>query len=344
MRAAAAAALLAVATAGFGGCASDGGPETTAITVTQTQRSSSGEGDTGFTGIPDLVDEVQPSVVAVALSNGEGSGVIWSADGIVVTNNHVVEGASRVEVVFANGSRAEGRVRATDPATDLAIVDVDATSLPEARFSNDLPRVGELAVALGNPLGFENTVTAGIVSGLHRAIPATGEDAQALVDLIQTDAAISPGNSGGALVNRDGEVIGINLAYIPPEAGAVAIGFAVPSSTVTDVVRQLLEDGEAEHAFLGVRPAELTPQVAERFGIETRRGVLVASVVEGSGAEDAGIEAGDVIVAVDGTPLRRVEDLLAVLRARAPGDRVTLTIARDGDEREVEVELSDRPE
>jgi serine protease DegQ len=346
VRAVAAAAVLAMAAVGLGGCASEGGPETTAVTVTETetQASASGEGETRFAGIPDLVDEVQPSVVAVAVSNGEGSGVIWSADGIVVTNNHVVEGASRVEVVFANGSRAEGRVRATDPATDLAIVEVDATSLPAARFSSDLPRVGELAVALGNPLGFENTVTAGIVSGVHRAIPASGEDAQALVDLIQTDAAISPGNSGGALVNRNGEVIGVNLAYIPPEAGAVAIGFAVPSSTVTDVVRQLLEDGEAEHAFLGVRPAELTPQVAERFGIEVDEGVLVFSVVEGSAAEEAGLRAGDVILAADGEEMRQVEDLLSFLRRHAPGDTIELQIVREGAERTVRATLRDRPQ
>ena len=337
------------------GCASNepagsGGTVTETVAESETsgaEPSSSGSGAVGgggFAEIPDLVDDVQPSVVAVAVEDGEGSGVIWDADGIVVTNNHVVEDAEEVEVVLANGDRVEGSVRARDPLTDLAVLEVDAASLPAATFSDELPRVGELAVALGNPLGFENTVTAGIISGVHRAIPATGNDAQALVDLIQTDAAISPGNSGGALVNRGGEVIGVNLAYIPPDTGAVAIGFAIPSATVSDVVRQLLEDGEAEHAYLGVRPAELTPQLAERFGVDAERGVLVTSVVDGSAADEAGIAEGDVIVAVEGESMRRVEDLLALLRTRSPGDVVTVTIDRDGEQRDVDVELADRPQ
>ena len=336
-----------------GGCASDEAPNAGTVTETVTETadaapaaSESGrEGEGGVFGeIPDLVDEVQPSVVAVTVDEGEGSGVIWDADGIVVTNHHVVDESDRVEIVFANGTRADARVRATDPSTDLAVLEVDAESLPAAEFSDRLPRVGELAVAIGNPLGFENTVTAGIVSGVHRVIPGGGAQAQALVDLIQTDAAISPGNSGGALVNRRGQVIGINLAYIPPETGAVAIGFAVPAPTVSDVVEQLLEDGEVEHAFLGVRPTELTPQIAERFDVQTESGVLVVSVVENSAAERAGIRAGDVIVSADGEPMRRVEDLLALLRQRSPGDEVTLRVNRDGEEREVRVTLTDRPE
>ena len=345
-----------VLAAAVGGCASDEEPTAEAnetVTVTETAEEAAA-GTTGTTGttavdpgvfgeIPAVVQDVEPSVVAVTVDEGEGSGVIWNAEGIVVTNHHVVEGTNEVEIVFASGRRAEARVRATDPATDLAVLEVEAEGLPAAKFAQALPRVGELAVAIGNPLGFENTVTAGIVSGVHRAIPGGGAQAQALVDLIQTDAAISPGNSGGALVNQQGEVIGINLAYIPPEAGAVAIGFAIPSATVTDVVEQLLEDGEAEHAFLGVRPAELTQQIVERFGVQVETGVLVLSIVENSAAEEAGLREGDVIVAVDGTPMRRVEDLLAILRQRTPGDRITVTINRDGKEREIDVALSDRP-
>jgi serine protease DegQ len=335
------------------GCASSATQESATVTETRSgtetspvdpAASGSGDADGTFGDIPELVDDVQPSVVAVGVEGGEGSGVIWDADGIVVTNNHVVERADEVEVVLANGDRVDASVRARDPLTDLAVLEVEASSLPAARFSEELPRVGELAVALGNPLGFENTVTAGIVSGIHRAIPATGSDAPALVDLIQTDAAISPGNSGGALVNGEGEVIGINLAYLPPATGAVAIGFAIPSATVSDVVGQLLEDGRAEHAYLGIRPAELTPQLTERFGVEAERGILVASVVEGSASDEAGIEPGDVIVAVDGAPMRRVEDLLALLRTRSPGEVVTLTIDRNGERIEIEVELADRPQ
>jgi serine protease DegQ len=342
-------AFLAVAAAlTASGCARE--ENRSAVTVTETTRESTptAQEDGGnrgdFGAIPAVVRDVEPSVVAVTVDNGEGSGVIWDRDGIIVTNNHVVEGSDRVEVVFATGNRADARVRATDPLSDLAILEVEAESLPAARFSDELPRVGELAVAIGNPLGFENSVTAGIVSGVHRMIPGGGQQTQALVDLIQTDAAISPGNSGGALVNADGEVMGINLAYIPPETGAVAIGFAIPSPTVTDVVRQLLDDGTAEHAFLGVQPAELTRQLAERFDVEADTGILVVGVVEGSAAEGAGVRAGDVILAVDGTPMRRVEDLLALLRRHAPGDEITITITRDGDERDVTVTLIDRPE
>ena len=295
-----------------------------------------------FADIPDVVQEVEPSVVAIEREGGEGSGVIWS-DEIVVTNNHVVEGASGVNVVFADGSRVEATVRATDPLTDLALVELDTVNLPEATFAEHLPRVGALAIAIGNPLGLENTVTAGIVSAVHRAIPGAAQGAPALVDLIQTDAAISPGNSGGALVDADGRVIGINVAYLPPAARAVSIGFAIPSPTVIDVVEQLLEDGQAEHAFLGVEPAELTPQIAEQFDVEAERGVIVLGVVERSPAEAAGLRRGDVIVSLDGDSLETVEDLLSTLRRRSPGDTVDLRIVRDGEEQTVRATLQDRP-
>jgi S1-C subfamily serine protease len=234
-------------------------------------------------------------------------------------------------------------VEASDPVTDLAVVRVDRDGLPAAEFAEDLPAVGALAVAMGNPLGFENTVTAGIVSGLHRAIPSGGQT-PALVDLIQTDAAISPGNSGGALVGADGAVMGVNVAYIPPEAQAVAIGFAIPSPTVVDVVTQLLEEGEVSHAFLGVRPAPLSPELAQQAGLDTDEGVAVLSVVEGSGAEAAGLEPGDVIASADGEPLRSVEDLFETLRDRNPGDRLELEIVRGGERQTIAVELTGRPE
>ena len=324
-------------------CSGDG--ESTK-TVTQTVESAPAESSSGggvFGRIPGIVRDVQPSVVAVLCDQGRGSGVIWDADGIVITNNHVVEGASGLEVAFATGTREPARVRATDPRTDLAVLEVDRDELPEATFAQGLPAVGELAIALGNPLGFENTATAGIVSGLHRDIPSGGQT-PALVNLLQTDAAISPGNSGGALVDADGHVIGINVAYIPPEARAVSIGFAIPSPDVIDVVTQLLENGQVEHAFLGVQPGPLTPQIADQFGIDTDEGILVLSVVENSGAEKAGVKAGDVITQVDGEPIRQVEDLLSILRERGPGDEITLTLLREGGEEQVDAKLTDRPE
>ena len=316
--------------------------EQEAETEQPTTAAGGGDGEVGVFGrIPEIVRDVEPSVVAVVAGEGEGSGVVWDAEGIVVTNNHVVEAADELVVVFANGRSAEARVRATDPLSDLAILEVEADGLPAADFAEGLPQVGELAVAIGNPLGFQNTVTAGVVSGLQRAIPGGPE---ALVDLIQTDAAISPGNSGGALVNAEGQVIGINVAYIPPEARAVAIGFAIPAGTVVDVVEELLADGRVEHAFLGVRPAALTPQVAERFGIDVDQGVLVFAVIEGSAAEEAGLQAGDVIVSADGEEMQRVEDLLSFLRQRTPGDTVELRIVRDGEEQTLRATLRDRPQ
>ncbi len=316
-------------------------------TVTQTVEAAPAAAGSaaGVAAVPDVVQEVEPSVVAVELGRVAGSGVIWGEDGIIVTNNHVVEEGGPITVTFASGRQEEARVVATDPLTDLALLRVNRRGLPAATFTKQRPRVGELAIAIGNPLGFENSVTAGIVSGLERSLPGDGRQSQALIGLVQTDAAISPGNSGGALVNGRGEVIGINVAYIPPQQlGAVSIGFAIPTSVVTNVVEQLLEDGQAEHAFLGVRPAELTPQVVERFRLETKLGVLVASVVEGSAADDAGLRQGDVIVSIDGDEMRQVEDVLTLLRERLPGDRLALEVVRDDEKRTMEVELRDRPE
>ncbi len=305
------------------------------------------DGDPGTFGrIPDVVEAVQPTVtsILVRLSEGgaEGSGVIWDGSrGLVITNNHVVQDAVEVTVVLMDGERIDAEVLATDPTTDLALLTVDRTDLPTARLATELPRVGELAVALGNPLGFDNSVTAGIVSGLHRTVPAGGLP---LVDLVQTDAPISPGNSGGALANQNGEVIGINVAAIPPtpDTRAVSIGFAIPSPTVSNVVQQLLENGEARHAFLGIQPANLTPEVADEFGIQAEQGVVVAGLVTGGAAERFGLLVGDVIVAFDGEPLRIVEDLFASLRQYRPGDSVELAIDRDGDEIVIETVLADQ--
>jgi len=308
----------------------------------------SGGGSAGFAAIPEIVRRVEPSVVAVLvqteLASGEGSGVIWDADGLIVTNNHVVEGAREVMVAFASGERLRARVVDTDALSDLAVLRVDRDGLPAARFAEELPQVGELAVAIGNPLGFESTVTAGIVSGLHRSIPAGGLQAQSLVDLIQTDAAISPGNSGGALVDGEGRVMGINVAYIPPEARAVSIGFAIPAATVVSAVEQLLESGEVSHSYLGIRgPTTLTPEIAEEFGLETDRGVLVAGVDAGTPAAEAGLEQGDIIVRAGGTRTDATGDLLGLLRRVPPGETLELVIVRDGEEMTVRAELAERP-
>ena len=294
--------------------------------------------------IPGVVRKVEPSVVTIAHDQGTGSGVVWSKDGVVVTNAHVVGDVERVEVAFFDGRRADGRVRATDPDTDLAVVDVERGDLQPATFQATLPAVGELAVAMGSPLGFQNTITAGIISGLHREIPGSAEQGiRSLVDLIQTDAAISPGNSGGALVNGQGEVVGINVAYIPPEQGAVAIGFAIPGATVVDVVGQLLRNGRATHSYLGIQPDQVTRDVAAELGLDQARGVVVLEVVQGGPAAQAALEPGDVITRMDDAAIETVEDLFGELRQRKPGSQARLTFIRDGRSQETTVTLADRP-
>ena len=294
--------------------------------------------------IPGIVRKVEPSVVTISHDQGTGSGVVWSKDGVVVTNAHVVGDVRTVEVAFFDGRRADGRVRATDPDTDLAVVDVERKDLQPATFQEQLPAVGELAVAMGSPLGFQNTITAGIISGLHREIPGSAEQGlRSLVDLVQTDAAISPGNSGGALVNGRGQVVGINVAYIPPEQGAVAIGFAIPGATAVDVVGQLLRNGRATHSYLGIQPDQVTSEVAAQLGLDQARGVVVLSVVGGGPAAQAGLRPGDVIVRLDDADVDTVEDLFGELRQRRPGSQVRLTFVRDGRERQATVTLADRP-
>ena len=338
---------LGLAAGGCGGVATTTRTVTTAAPLASTA-SPPPRGAVGgtFGRIPAVVRRVSPSIVTILArlpqGQSEGSGVIWSADGTIVTNNHVVEGAAELEVVLASGERLPGKLKARDPLADLAVVTVDRKGLPAARFSTSLPTVGELAIAMGSPLGFENTVTAGIVSGLHRSLPAGGQEGNALVDLLQTDAAISPGNSGGALVDVQGRVIGINVAYIPPQARAVSIGFAIPAPTVRDVVGQLISKGKATHAFLGVQPADVTQSLARQFGLDVDSGVIVMQVVQGSAAAKSGLRQGDVITALGGQRIRGVEDLLAALRTHEAGEKVDVKIVRDGKPQTLDVTLCGR--
>ena len=333
-------ALAAIAIAGLPACESR---EPAVVTPPPTADTAPPAGSAGvFGSIPEIVRRVEPSVVAVLTDAGEGSGVVWEPAGKVVTNRHVVAGATRIELAFADGKRSGARVLATDAVTDLAVLEADRKGLPVVPFADTLPVVGELAVAIGNPLGFENTVTAGIVSGLQRSIPGSATQSQALVDLIQTDAAISPGNSGGALVSADGEVIGINVAYIPPQARAVSIGFAIPAPTVRDVVTELLRDGKATHPFFGVRPAPLTPEIRRQLDVEPNAGVVVLAVVPGGPAAEAGIAPGDVIVEVEDRPVDGVEAFLGVLRRGEPGHELDVKVVRADEERTITVRLGER--
>ncbi|MGF9650494.1 trypsin-like peptidase domain-containing protein [Pseudarthrobacter oxydans] len=294
-------------------------------------------------GIPQLVENLAPSVVTIFTEGGLGSGVVYSEDGLILTNEHVVRGNTQVEVGFADGQRVEGTVRATDPVTDLALVQANRTGLPKPTYQNSLPRVGEGALVLGSPLGFENTATAGIISGLHRSIPGSASNSLSLVDLIQTDAPISPGNSGGAVINMRGEIIGISEAYIPPSAGAVSLGFAIPAATAVQVAEELLADGTAEHAYLGLTPGELTPQIADQLGIDATTGVVVLSVDGDGPAGRAGIRPGDVLESMEGAELNAPEKLLAELRNRNPGDTVGFKVRRDDQTLDIKADLIDRP-
>ncbi len=293
--------------------------------------------------IPQLVENLAPSVVTIFTDGGVGSGVVYSEDGLILTNEHVIRGNTRVEVGFADGQRVAGTVRATDAVTDLALVQADRTGLPKPTYQVDLPRVGEGALVLGSPLGFENTATSGIISGLHRSIPGSASNSLSLVDLIQTDAPISPGNSGGAVINMRGEIIGISEAYIPPSAGAVSLGFAIPAATAVQVAEELLADGTAEHAYLGLTPGELTPQIADQLGIDATTGVVVLSVDEDGPAGRAGIRPGDVLESMEGVELNAPEKLLAELRNRNPGDTVGFSVRRDNQTLDIKADLIDRP-
>jgi serine protease Do len=281
---------------------------------------------------------------------GIGSGVIYRDDGYIVTNNHVVKGATELNVAFADGTTEPAQVVGRDPRTEMAVIRVDRNDLPAAKFNEDEDLVvGQLAVAIGSPSGFESTVTSGVISGIGREFPAefTGGDpaaTSALTDLIQTDAAISPGNSGGALADRDGEVIGINVAYLPPsDTGAVNIGFAIPSDTAASVADQLIETGKVSSAYLGVGTTDLSPEDADRFGLPVESGAIVEQVEPGSGADAAGVRRGDIIVRLGNDPIDSAGDLFGALRDYQPGDTVELTVVRDGEELTLDVTLGERP-
>ncbi len=293
------------------------------------------------------VRAVQQTPLGTRRGEGIGSGVIYRQDGYIVTNNHVVEGATGVNVAFADGTIEDATVVGADPNTEIAVIKVERDDLPAATFEGDTPVVGQLAVAIGSPSGFESTVTSGVVSGVGREFPpeltGSGTAARsALTDLIQTDAAISPGNSGGALADRDGEIIGINVAYLPPaQTGAVNLGFAVPSDTAVSVADQLIEEGEVTTPYLGVLTTDLSPEDAGRFDLPVDSGALVEQVVPGSPAREAGVRKGDIITALGDARVAGYGDLLGALRDHEPGDRVTLTIFRNGDENKLEVTLGE---
>ncbi|HEX6569497.1 MAG TPA: trypsin-like peptidase domain-containing protein, partial [Acidimicrobiales bacterium] len=340
----------------------DDGASTPASTSLDVAAPTSGSDSRADEPLSQAAAAVLPSVVSISFeagpASGSGSGIIISEDGQILTNNHVValaaDGGS-LTVTFSDGSTADARIVGRDPATDLAVIQAeDVSGLTPATLgsSADL-HVGDTVMAIGSPLGLDGSVTSGIVSALGRAITLQAEEQSpfggnggsasgadtAVIDAIQTDAAINPGNSGGALVNADGEVVGINTAIASlaqgttSQGGNIGVGFAIPIDAARDIASQLVEDGSVTHAYLGVSIADT----------DTGSGALVGAVDEGQPAADAGLQEGDVITEIDGRAVSGAAGLTAAIRSKSPGDKVEVTYTRDGDEHTVDVTLGELP-
>ena len=268
---------------------------------------------------------------------GEGSGFFISADGYAVTNNHVVDHATTVTVTTDDGKIHTAKVIGTDARSDLALIKVDGGNFPFVKFSDHAPRIGEWAVAVGNPFGLGGTVTAGIVS-------ATGRDIGGANDYIQIDAPINRGNSGGPTFDADGNVMGINTAIFSPSGGSVGIGFDIPAATAKNVIAQLKDSGHVTRGWLGVQIQPVTSEVADALGLKQTTGALVSEPQADSPAAKAGVKAGDVIVSLDGTSVKDARELSQKIGAANPGASVKLGVIRNGSEQTINVTLAQLPE
>ncbi len=286
----------------------------------------------GFSGEPKGLQRRQ-------VITGEGSGFFISPDGYAVTNNHVVDHADSVQVKTDDGKSYTAKVIGTDPKTDMALIKVDAdASFPYVKFADKAPRVGDWVVAVGNPFGLGGTVTAGIVSARGRDIGAGPYD-----DYIQIDAPINKGNSGGPAFDVDGNVIGVNTAIFSPSGGSVGIGFDVPAETAKMVVAQLKDKGQVTRGWMGVQVQPVTADIADSMGLKQAQGALVAEPQPGSPAEKAGIKSGDVITAMNGTPVKDARDLARHVATLAPGTAVKFDLLRNGESKSISVTLAEMP-
>ncbi|MGI0048831.1 MAG: S1C family serine protease [Nitrososphaera sp.] len=350
----------------------DGGPERDSLndSAFEVGQVSTVQASDSELSLPDLFAKVDKSVVQITdsdetdpLDSRLGSGFVYDTNGHIITNNHVVSGGGRLDVTFPDGTVYRASLIGSDPFTDLAVLyleDVPPEKLaPLPLADSSAIRVGEQVAAIGNPFGLSGSMSAGIISGLGRLIPAQEAGDFSIPDVIQTDAPINPGNSGGPLLNMRGEVIGINSAIFSTTGQFAGVGFAIPSNTIDKVVPSLITSGSFRHPWLGVAGSDMTPGIADRLGLEEPRGFLVMEVVAGSPAEQAGIRAGDedatidgvpiklggdVIVGVDNKTVRKIDDILVYLqREKAVGDELQLTILRDGQEMQITAVLGARP-
>ncbi len=280
------------------------------------------------------------SVPQQPAQEGLGSGVIVSADGYILTNNHVVNGADTIKVSLNDGRELTAKVVGTDPQSDLAVIRIDAKNLPAITFADsDTVEVGDRVLAVGNPFGIGQTVTSGMVSGLGRA--SLGLDYE---DFIQTDAAINPGNSGGALVDAEGRLVGVNTAIYSRSGGSQGIGFAIPSNLAHNVMEQLATNGKVVRGYIGVGVQDLSPELADQFKLDaTTKGALVTNVVPGGPAAKAGLKEGDVITSFDGKPVTDARHLKLTVATVAPGTKVTADVLRDGKSVGLNLKISTRP-
>ncbi|HEX7239509.1 MAG TPA: trypsin-like peptidase domain-containing protein [Longimicrobiaceae bacterium] len=297
------------------------------------QSGPSVQGGTDEQNVIRVARQISPAVVGITTPRSSGSGVVVRREGVIVTNAHVVGNATQVEVSLANGQRVAGRVLGRDPGNDVAVVRIPpARDLPVAPIGDsDRLLVGQAAIAIGNPLGLERTVTTGVVSAVNRS-PQGIE----LGGLIQTDAAINPGNSGGPLMDSRGQVVGINTVIYTQATG---LGFAIPINLVTDIVEQVLTTGVIRQAYFGVNYRDIEPELARYYGLPVEEGIIVAQLDPRSPAAQAGIELADIITRIDDTPITRGGDFRRELRERRPGDAVTVTVVRPNGTRRINVRL-----
>jgi S1-C subfamily serine protease len=346
------------------------GNETTVVTQTVAAESTDGTPRASAAmSVHDIYERSAPGVVQITTlgEDGQGralgSGFVVDKTGHIVTNFHVIDGADEIRVSFSNRDTVGAQLVGTDPSTDLAVLRVEASPgalRPLPLGDSDKVEVGQPVVAIGNPFGLDRTATAGIVSALQRLITAPN---QFTIDhVIQTDAPINQGNSGGPLLNERGQVIGVNTQIQTGSGGAAAgnvgIGFAVPSNTVKDVLAQILRTGRVDRAYLGISGQAITTELAESYNLAAERGVLVQSVTDGSGADDAGLEGGetevvvagetyvlggDIIIAVEGEQISSIEELRDAIAAHAPGEKIELEVFRGATKTSVTVTLGRQP-